>query len=58
MMMNWSQENCLIDNHRKKRLLFLTPASDGDGDFTGVCYGEPVCIFMRTGFFYFFRNWQ
>ena len=20
MMMNWSQENCLIDNHRKKLL--------------------------------------
>ena len=34
MMMNWSQENCLIDNHRKKHSLFLTPASDGDGDFT------------------------
>ena len=43
--MNWSQENCPIDNHRREPVRFPRPASDGDGDSAEFSYCEPVCFF-------------
>lgn len=53
MMMNWSQENCRIDDHRPKaRGAFGYPRAMGMGillEFVMVS----LSVFMRTGFFLF-----
>ena len=59
--MNWSQENCLIDNRREKLTWFgfLEPTSDGDGDsadaFRVAVFFSIILKYARTEMYHICR---